>query len=241
MSTIAEIEINSLEKFVEFVKTDYKFQTIYRGQPEDKPLLPKIGRIKLTEPLLEAEQYMIQLFKEQSIPFLPKSPVQNKDWLALAQHHGLPTRLLDWTSNPLIALWFAVERPPRKDATGIVWLFKTEKSDFAEGNFNPFSIPVTKIFRPPHIVPRIRAQSGYFTAHAVTKAGNFVKFENNKRYKDRLKKIKIPANRFSYIRYDLDIIGINRAFVYSDLDGLAQHIGWLYQLLEDEESKPVPL
>ena len=82
------------------------------GPDSDYPLIPKLGRKRiLGQSFRELESLLFQEFLRTSTAFKELPPGDEWGPLAMAQHHGLPTRLLDWTQSGLAALWFAVRRP----------------------------------------------------------------------------------------------------------------------------------
>src|ERR1700722_6840868 len=103
-----DLRIHSLDKFLTAIETDSR-DVLYRGVTDAAyELIPKIGRDKVldSESVLQCEQAVFAEFKRAASPFLTPQPQNDLEWLFLCQHHGLPTRLLDWTTNPLVALYF---------------------------------------------------------------------------------------------------------------------------------------
>lgn len=234
--------INSFDEYIKRIQDcDSQETMLFRGQPLDKPLIPKIGRLKFRnrKSVADNERKLFEEFKRLSIPYIRTTyPGNNWEWLALAQHHGLPTRLLDWSTNPLAALWFAVRSEPNGKEKGVVWVFITSENDIIEDveTTDPFCLKKTRLFKPNIVAERINAQTGWFSAHKFdTNKSKFTPFERNAVYKNRLIKFVIGAEHFSDFRYDLDRFGVNRSTMFPDLDGLASHIQWLYSLIEDED------
>lgn len=106
----------------------------FRGCTNTKhDLLPSLGRKPFK---LEHERALINAFKQNAVQFVDQRPQSQWEWLFLARHHAVPTRLLDWTESPLIALYFAthslehIEKNDKKD--GCLWiLFPTELNENA--------------------------------------------------------------------------------------------------------------
>jgi hypothetical protein len=248
ITTVADFVSRIAEIKKEQLGLGNKSDLLFRGQPCDKPLLPKLGRISLKGKLPTVEKLLLSKFDRASLPFREFEPKNNWDLLALAQHHGLPTRLLDWTSSSLAALWFAVRNPAEKKddgkklENGVVWVLSAVVDDFRLNtkHTGPFDNKSrTRIFRPKAISSRIVAQSGVFTVHRLQKPTGdkkfkFVPLEKNRNYKNKLAKLIIPPSAFSSIRSELNMMNANAALLFPDLDGLCAHLLWRYSKLQDE-------
>lgn len=207
---------------------------VFRGQRRYRPLLPSVAR---DSEYVHSEIEIIDEFKREAIPYLRDVPQTPWQWLAVAQHNGLPTRLLDWTKNPLAALWFAVSKPAHEQEPGVVWAHGYEASQVisdTEKEGSPFSIQATRIYLPEHVFPYIQAQSGLFTVHHRNKDG-FIPFEEQLSDADLLlTKVEIPADCFPTLRYQLFRSGVHPASLYPGLSGLIQRIRYQHEMLADE-------
>ncbi len=232
--------VSSISEFVSYVEEiGNDGLTLLRGQRDDWDLLPKLGRKQLfnqgdvTPRIDEKERRIIEEFRKKSPPFLDKPPKNDWELLAIAQHHGLPTRLLDWTTNPLVALWFVVRNGAgvdRKSTFVIVWIFESKNEDIvndASTDLSPFSLGKTMVYIPSHLSPRIAVQNSLFTVHKYIPLHDwFPRFDGNIREKVKLHKIILPTDFFKEIRITLYVYGINEATMFPGLDGLAKHIEW---------------
>ncbi|MBW2596909.1 MAG: FRG domain-containing protein [Deltaproteobacteria bacterium] len=226
-----EYQVDSVDSCLRVIFDDLEAKFIYRGQACEfekngkewklEPAIFRIPRTKGPVSLLPFELYekkLFEKFKKLSISFIDKSPNNDWEYLALARHHGLPTRFLDWSDNPLVALYFAVENPNSKQDS-IFWCYSHQSLSLRiDRNPSPFDIDRLYVYRPPHLLPRIAVQSGVFTVHP---------FETNEQedvWLEHLVKIKIPANSRVRIRKELEKLGIHRASLFPDLEGIALHI-----------------
>jgi len=254
-----------IDSVAEFVKELYSVQLsqwmkrnkvdlIFRGQSADYPLIPKVGRKRIRgTSFAKIESLLFQEFLRTSTAFRP--PLIDDEWgsLAMAQHHGLPTRLLDWTMSGLAALWFAVRKPHKpfkvedeyervdefsKHGYGVVWILCPDLEDFLPNP--PVSSPFnnqsrTLIYRPRMTSPRIVSQSGVFTVHKILKEGEvFGRLERNPAYRNKLVKFSFSALRFADLRRDLGLLGVTPASMFPDLDGLCEHLEGRFIWSDDE-------
>ncbi len=240
-----------------FPKAD-RFGPWFRGQERAQwPLWPKFYRHCKGNKRIEKRRLEDEIREE----FIARAPIMcdslpagddNRtewEWYFIMQHHGVPTRLLDWTQGALIALFFAVRNNPgHYDAA--VWAL-----DPYELNKQTFGVPETiapsacgissherkrlEKWLPPrfkktaslpqqpiavyptHVVRRISTQRSCFTIHGSDAKALDIR---EKKADGGLAKIIIPSFHVKHIRAELESCGIDESTIFPDLDGLGRSI-----------------
>jgi hypothetical protein len=203
---------------------------IFRGESRaDNILQAKAGRVsaevgaaRKVPYRIDDERKALEQFKLQARPYLGYSPESEIEWLAIAQHHGMSTRLLDWTESLLVAAFFAtmnagISSGKRCDAViyGVKGLQQISKQDEDQ----PFELEEPGIYRPPHITPRIPAQRSVFTLHP----------DPTLPFVHRYSKWVVSSKACGNIKKILDSCAINESSLFPDIDGLSRYLGWRYK------------
>lgn len=224
----------TIKSFIDFIGHTDVFDLVvnlmvFRGQAIEGNLLPSIARSNPTKNPLARERMMNRQLKLLGAALLPAAEQSALDLLVLAQHFGLETRLLDWTTNPLVALWFACA----DRAEGDVFVYALEADNHLEED--PYSseaatLRETKVFQPRFNNQRIIAQQGWFTLHRYSsKASYFVPLERMTKTKESLYEFKIPEGKRKEILSSLDRHGISARTLFPDLQGLCRYLNWRHR------------
>jgi hypothetical protein len=221
----------------------------FRGQPAAAKLSPKLYRAEYRD---ADEAEIRQQFQYRAIQLMQSKapgPDRKWDWYFLMQHYGVPTRLLDWTENPLVALFFAVndEQTAGDAAVWVVhpyWLnhklfkddvvgpmlpdwqeaqsyLKTLEDAFTFCSKLGSRVPLQLIH--PTLDRRVAVQASHFVIFG--KSRDLARIRSVKEKSCRLAKITIPKRNIRLIKEQLADCGITYSFIFPDLEALGTEIG----------------
>ena len=211
--------ISDFGHYAELVTSDLFDRHIFRGVSDGKlhHLLTPIGRSPRwsglsTKKLTAAERAMLKRFKQEGAPFVSQ-PMTDWDWMVLARHHGLPGRLLDWSKNPLVALFFAVQGG--NNTEGAVYADSFSRTIQTTKAADPFKVTEVSKLLSVHSHARISAQASVLTVHP----------DPREAYSSRtMVCLRISGKLKVNLKQALRRLGIHPATIYQDLEGVAQGI-----------------
>jgi FRG domain len=239
-------QLESWEAFLKLVTQPPYSHWAFRGERDERwPLYCSLSRYLQNFGVARAawpaqEDRILRIFKRKAHHFLPKAPEWDDDfqWLALMQHHGAPTRLIDFTWSPYVAAFFALERTL---ADGVVWAMNPARIDSSraprpvrmdprlKGNFRRYFLKGNQRFiwmGEPHTMnQRLIAQSGTFAVPGAIDVPVEEIVSQSDPENVLAKIILRNAVRETGMR-ELYRMNITYATLFPDLDGLAKSMGY---------------
>jgi hypothetical protein len=227
---LEEIEVSSLTEFIDQVtRPAGSSMRVYRGVTDRvrHKLIPSVGRLEtLPGSDVAYEKEILRRFKFRGRSKLKVEPKNDWEWLALAQHYGLPTRLIDWTSSPLVAAYFATKPEigidgrllPCNKNGGAIYVFETAEYIDTGRNADPFDHS-TGLFYTSFLSDRMAGQWGLFTVQRDP-----AKELSSDDRATRIYKIVFTDRVASDIQKSLYLLGVREGLLFPDLDGIAADI-----------------
>jgi len=183
----------------------------FRGQTKDWPLKPWIARSSVSEQERKNEPECFRRLEA----LLPTAT----DWerATIAQHYGIPTRLLDWSENPLVGLYFAIENSNHDNEDGVIWVFE-DKTAISKYLTKLLDLDYPRPYRASKDlefnIPRVYSQSGALTSQpSILKAFNEHEFDKKTQ---SLRKFVIPKRKKPHIRNQLKVLNFTKRILFPD-------------------------